>query len=43
MRQKRNAWEVLVVKLASKWTLGRSRVRWARNIEVDYEKKESRE
>jgi hypothetical protein len=30
-----------VVKLAAKWTLGRSRVRWARNIEIDYEKKES--
>lgn len=24
-----------------KWTLGRSRVRWASNVEVDYEKKES--
>lgn len=24
-----------------KWTLGRSGVRWASNIEVDYEKKES--
>jgi hypothetical protein len=24
-----------------KWTLGRSRVRWASNIEIDNEKKES--
>lgn len=28
-------------KLAGKWTLGRCRVRWASNIEIDCEKKES--
>jgi hypothetical protein len=30
-----------VGNIAGKWTLGRSRVRWASNIEIDYEKKES--
>jgi hypothetical protein len=27
--------------LLGKWTLGRSRVRWANNIEIDYEKKKN--
>jgi len=28
-------------ELAGMWTLGKSRVRWASNIEIDYEKRES--
>jgi hypothetical protein len=31
-----------VGKLAGKWTLGRSRVGWASNVEIDCEKKRIR-